>query len=234
MLRLHYAIKGLFKHVDENVKVWKGSLFVRVIFLVKRQVVVMVSIALVSFLAGALFSMGSTALDIIPNPFVNHLDKSELQVKVVRFSQPNEINVTSEFRDVATFVWIPNNPKNNSILAIYSYCEYRSENPQQIVWGWQDAFWWSLEFNIRINQFVSGDSHKIYVSAMNQQEWEQEGLSQWQQVAFLAQPKQGFWINPNQGNYTLTFQTLHEDRAWASTPTYVRNINVIITVVDGL
>jgi len=163
---------------------------------------------------------------------------SENQAKIIRLRELNEINVTGGeawvSQDVATFVWTPNNPENNVILAVYCYFDYRSENPEQFVWEWEDpTFWWELHFNIKVNDFTTkGD--KIRRSGSNQQEWERKHSTDWEQVSFLAQPISGLWINPNQDNYTLTFRTLHMDRASSTTPTYVRNINVIIEVIDGI
>jgi len=178
---------------------------------VKKQVVVMVSIALVFFLAGALFSMGSTALDIIPNPFVNHLDTSKLQVKVVKFEQPNEINVTERFPkffNLTTFIWTPNNPQNNIILAVYVFCEYRSESPSELTLG------------LEVNGLQLGE---LTVN---------EPSANWKFVSFLAQPH-GLWINPNQNNYTLGFDAGTYNYASYWIPKYVKNITVIIEAIDG-
>jgi len=212
------------------------SLLLKVRILVRRQVVVIVSIALVFFLVGMLFSMASTAIGIIPNPFGNYLSTLE-QVKVVRFSQPDEVNVTNGYHaQVATFVWTPSNPKNNSILAIYAYCEYRSENPPEVVWNRSGNFWWELEFSVEVKEWIrvaETNYHRITKIAGSQQQWEQEWLAQWEQTAFPAQQKQNaFWIKPDQANYTLTFATYHNDIASSSTPTYVRNINIIMEVLD--
>lgn len=216
----------------------------------KRQVVIIVSIALVSFLVGTLFSMGSTASGILPNPFENRVnDISELQakidslnstltelqkktqIKIIRFTEPDEINITNTGRNwynTTTFVWKPNNSESNSILSIYCYFEFCCRN-------WTQPFTMTLWTDICVNGFDSTYSKTQTISKPSGETYD------WKQVCFQVNegttPNQEpelnpSWIRPNQETYTITLRTL----AYCVTfyvPTYVRNINVILTVVDG-
>lgn len=188
----------------------------------------MVSIALVSFLVGTLFSMVSTALDIMPNPFGNLLDSSEPHVKVVRLNDPKEINVTSGFYNPSIFVWTPCNPQDNAILEFYPFLEYRLEKSEQ--GGY--PLGWFLSLNFIINGDFSCYGH-IHFSAGSQEQWEQGNFTSWQWFSFsVDRTSEKLWISPNQRNYTIAL-------SWGSEWTgflkiYVRNINVILTVVDGL
>jgi len=167
------------------------------------------------------------------------------QIEIIRFYEPDEMNVTGyQYWDtVASFVWTPKNPANNVILEVYCYFEYRCENPEEHVWEWEGAFWWEMKFAMRINDFKCNEYGQIRKSANNQAEWGEQYSTEWKQTCFGTESgkelgtwldTRGLWINPNQNNYTLKLDVYHSDRASSSTPTFVRNINVILEVIDGI
>jgi len=171
---------------------------------------------------------------------------SQNQIEIIRFNEPSEKNITGFYlwlNDVATFVWTPKNPTSNSILALYCYFEYRCDNPEEYVWDWEGAFWWMLQLGMIANDCSFGDFGEISRTASSQAEWEEKYSTEWKQICLVANigilsgtadSVTEVWITPNQNNYTLKLGAFHSDRASSSTPTFVRNINVIIEVIDGL
>jgi hypothetical protein len=216
---------------------------------VKRQIVIIVSIALASFLIGTLFSMGSTASGVLPNPFENRVNNtSELQaqidslnatltelqkkmrIEIIRLTEPNEINITNHNPlanglasiNTATLVWNPKNPENNTILSIHCNFELRRGEG---IWVGQSYF-----TDIVINGDFDSPDCEIQVSR----------LVDWTLVSFQISEGRttndeldviNSWVRPNQESYNITFRTWITVKP--SVPTYVRNINIIMEVIDG-
>jgi len=129
----------------------------------------------------------------------------------IRFVEPNE---TSEdqgiWKDAATFTWIPQNSTNNAIISCITYFEYK----HGIVDGYVH---WRI-------QLIGGDQ------GMRDFEGYDWGKSTWNYNWTAVRPLD-FYIPPNQPNYTINVQV----RCDPSYPiAYVRNINFIIEVADGM
>lgn len=170
-------------------------------------------------------------INAVPSLVATQDDNGE--IVIIRFHELGEINVSgTHAQGVATFVWIPNNPESNMILAVYAHFEYYYENPPP-VWEESRDFRWELRFTVSVNEF-RGMHAFVGRAAPNMSEWEREAFK-WKQTCFKAQPSHSArWILPNQNNYTLWFQVSHTDHFLSSIPTYVRNINLIVEALDGL
>ena len=131
---------------------------------------------------------------------VNALEEKQNRVKTIRFYTQNETmnDQPNEFKEAATFYWVPGNATNNAILSVYCYLQYKGTNIRCVVWGF-----WDGSYNA-----ISGDY--IWIG--------------WQSIGMVAVP------TPNQANYTLTILFY----SWDSQPVYVKDINLIIEVMDGL
>lgn len=167
------------------------------------------------------------------------------QIEIIRFHEPSEKNVTSTsfWHVVETCIWTPKNPTSNAILAFYCYFEYRCDNPEEYIWEGGGDFWWELKFGMTTNHFEYREYGRVRRSASSQDFWEERYSTEWKQICFAvdngklygtAEVTEGVWINPNQNNYTLKFQVLHSHKSLSQVPTFVRNINVFIEVIDGI
>lgn len=100
--------------------------------MMKRQMAIILSVALVSFFIGTLFSMGSTASGLLPNIFENNVNELS-SPQTIRFQKPDEIFIPSEptnpsnyhTLEVATFTWTPKDSLNNVILSAYYWAEFK-------------------------------------------------------------------------------------------------------------
>ena len=143
---------------------------------------------------------------------VSTIEAEANQVKTIRFYEPSETIVpppSGSFKDVATFVWTPNNNTNNAILSIRCYFQYRSDPSSG-----------GLRYRILINDEIVMSFDWLFSS---EYKWAPiiADFDSWggdKQVTYL----------PNQNNYTIKVQFACE------TTGYVKDINVIITVADGL
>lgn len=192
-----------------------------------------------------ILSLITTLVFVYADPSLFQLQASYGQdqhhTKIIRFHEPSEKNVTGMLvwrDDVAVFVWTPTDSTSNAILEVYVYLEYYYENPPTHAWDWEGAFDWKLNFYLSINEFGQAPQPYIRKSASSETQWEQ-GAYEWTQTCFKLEQLQSMWANPlwvipNQHNYTLTFGVTHTDGASATTPTFVRNINVVIEVIDGI
>jgi len=133
------------------------------------------------------------------------------QVKWIRFYEPNETIIpppSVEFTDAAVFVWTPSNSTNNAILSIRCYFKYRSEPSSG-----------GLRYRIVIN----GENTITYA-------WLHTVNYKWAPMVLDWDWGGGnrVMLLPNQSNYTITFQSACE------TTGYVKDINILIEVMDGL
>lgn len=154
----------------------------------------------------------------------------ETQLNTTGYSPPHW---PYHYNEVATFAW---NSKNtlNSILAVYSFLEYRCDIADSSIWEEGDmSLSWELLFYVEVNGFhVQGASTKV--TARNQEEWNNSGVIQWNQLCCIrGDSARSEWINPNQNSYVFEFTIMHGDGGSDSTVTYVRNITLIVEVVDG-
>jgi len=130
------------------------------------------------------------------------------EIKTIRFYEPDEtMNDQQTYVDGAVFVWTPDNSTNNAILSIHCYFQYHCE----YFWG----------FRMVVNDEHTGDFG--YHSARI--------VYTWSKIVVYPMHYLDFSIFPNQNSYTLKFQFAPSSNEF---PAYVKDINIIITVADGL
>ena len=129
--------------------------------------------------------------------------------RIVRFYNPNETMQNSEdYKNAAFFQWFPRNATNNAIFAVHCYFKFRSSLVGQDL-GW----------NLRVNGSLAV----------------QGGYSvgtEYQQTTIFTSDPQSFTVTPNQNIYNIefSFASLHA----ISGELYVKDINVLLEVMDGL
>jgi len=132
---------------------------------------------------------------------------TQSKIKAIRFYEPDEtMNDQQTYVDGAVFVWTPNNGTDNAILSINCYFQYRCES----YWGFRIAV------NNEDTMRFSYDSSSVYT---------------WSKIVVYPMHYVDFSISPNQNSYTLKFQLESFSNEF---PVYVKDINIIITVADGL
>jgi opacity protein-like surface antigen len=130
--------------------------------------------------------------------------------RLVRFYNPNETMVNSEdYKVASTFLWIPKNATNNAVLAVHCYFKFRS-SPTSYNIGW----------NLKVNESYAFTGSSV------------SGDTAYKQTTIFTTDPQSFTLMPNQNAYTITF-------AFASPSAiagelYVKDINVLLEVIDGL
>jgi len=126
----------------------------------------------------------------------------------IRFVEPNEsMENQSIWKDAATFNWTPGNGTNNAILSVMFYVEHKAAS---------EGFC-SADYRFKINNWISEEHHTE------------------PNTTYSLSPLCGYYYKmpkPNQGNYEikLQFQRSHT----SSIGVYIRNINIIIIVADGM
>lgn len=177
----------------------------------------------------------------------NSIDGSSTQiiqsnVKIVKLIQQEEKNITgvniflvSETDDPrqVEFSWIPQNIESNMILNAYVNFEYRCGEPPEKVWSWDGNFWWHITSWLKINEFEQSsriDTEEYHGESLS--EWQLNNPSLWKTKSYKIESSRN-WNLPNQESYNIVLFLSHEDRAAAQTPTYVRNIEIILEVIDG-
>jgi len=193
----------------------------------EKQFLAIASIAVIFFLFGTMFKMNFMALgdkdketpwDKVWTTIsdlqdrVNTIEEETNQVKTIRFYEPNETIIpppSTNFKDGAVFVWTPNNGTNNAILSIRSYFQYRSEPSSG-----------GLRYKILINDetvmrfaWLFSAEYKWTPIFMDSDSFENPSVHP---------------LYPNQNTYTIKVQFACE------TTGYVKDINILIEVADGL
>jgi len=182
-----------------------------------------VGIAVISCLVGTMFNVMAT--DTGGNPWdkvraiinelqdrVSTIEEEANQVKTIRFYEPSETIVpppSTDFKDGANFVWAPDNSTNNAILSIRCYFRY-----------WSEPSSGGIRYRILIND----ETVMSYT-------WLHSSTYKWTPIFMDSDSFENPSVHPlypNQDSYTVKFQ------AGCETTGYVRDINVILTVVDGL
>lgn len=154
--------------------------------------------------------INKTALLLDIQDRVAILEKQADIVETIRFYEPNETMNDNQqaSKDAAVFVWNPHNITDNAILSVRCYFQYRCESQ-------------GLHFTIQVNN-RQGDDIGWLVST--EYAWSyiytEEELQYGNHIVF-----------PNQGNYTIKFRFGIMNSAF---PAYVKDINIILQVVDGL
>jgi len=147
---------------------------------------------------------------------VNALEEKSNHVKTIRFYEPNETMVNDPYtwNTSAVFTWIPNNPDNNAIVSCILFFEVKYGGEE----GWKTQAYYELEINgyswqWKHNEYPRGyflsPIHDVPINEFN----------------YLNGFTRGF--QPNQPSYTIVFRINYG-------PIWVRNIHVILTVIDGL
>ena len=146
---------------------------------------------------------------------VNSIEEKLDQSKWVRFCEPSETvnNLTVYVEDAATFVWTPNNKTNNAILSIRCYFQCRAPDSTE---GY---------FRFEVNEIIRG---AWAFATSSEYQWSH----MYTEMDLIPTGSfGGYLVYPNQDNYTLKFQ--FRSSSWGQ-PIYVKNVNILIEVADGL
>ena len=143
---------------------------------------------------------------------VHSVEERQEQTKAIRFFEPDEtISDGVVWKDAAIFEWTPNNISSNAIILISYYAEYKA--------------------------FIHTDYESMYVYwriAVNDSvNWDDKGFQLDQNITdYTWTPSHSITggTKPNQTSYTIKFQISTNLFATA----YFRNVNIILTVIDGL
>jgi hypothetical protein len=155
--------------------------------------------------------INKTAIILDLQSRVSALEAQTEYVKTIRFYESNEStndNPTG-ITEAAVFSWIPQNATNNAILSVRLYFEYRCE-PQ------------GLDFMMKINNLQSDSLGELVSSEYT-----------WSNI-YTSEAQLNYYrhiIFPNQANYTIEFLFGVHDLGHTA---YVRNVNIILQVIDGL
>lgn len=150
---------------------------------------------------------------------VNTIEEEANQVKTIRFFEPNETftNQYNVWIEAAHFTWIPQNNTNNAILSISCYFEYKTDVEEE----------YDIMGSVRIlcNDRRTGEELHFYGFTS----WTQSPLWNVPSIPILAM-LEGLPVNA--ASYTLVFEI--QPQKFSTPEIYVRNINIILTVADGL
>jgi len=144
---------------------------------------------------------------------LNRVDSNEArleQTKWIRFYEPNETshNVPDVWKDAATFVWTPNNPTNNAIVTVCCYFQHRCEGEGE---------------GLICKMMINNETCRSFIFPPSINYTQTRVRVNWAHAESYAYP--------NCENYTIKFQL----QPWYSpTIAYVKGINIIIEVMDGL
>jgi len=131
----------------------------------------------------------------------------------IRFFEPNETYAHDYgvWIEAARFIWTPENSTNNAILSVYWYFKYK--------------FDYDGGMRIICNG-IALDSINFWAGAGGPVPWTQSSVSEYAN----PQPNNYLYGPPaNSGGYTFVVEATA-----TNAPFYVKNINVVITVVDGM
>jgi hypothetical protein len=131
-------------------------------------------------------------------------------LKTIRFYHSAEITGNE-----INFTWKPTDPTNNAIIYVATYFQYSTPNQTT-----------PLSFELVMNgEAVFSDA--VQSSTPNQYFWSR--------VYGLATDIQSFLKNiPNQSNYTIQFRFgIYTFYTSTPLPVHVKNLNIILLVVDG-
>ena len=147
---------------------------------------------------------------------VNSIEERLDQTKTIRFFEPSE--TFTEFYNVwveaTRFIWIPQNKTNNAILSIFCYFEYKSEMVDMV----------DLRVRILCNNNRTGE-----LTFVNHPSWTQSPV--WV-VPCMYESGELEGFSANAESHTLVFEISSQDAQYPEM--YVTNINIVITVADGL
>jgi len=133
-------------------------------------------------------------------------------VKAVTFEKQEVINMSKKGADIglyprSNFTWTPSNPTRNAILGIVCSFEYKVSAKA------------SFYCFIKVYNYQYNDVMRTY-----------DSIEEWKVMSFRAGPADyESWINPNQAEYPIEFFFAEIGDAQL----YIRNVNLILLVVDG-
>lgn len=138
---------------------------------------------------------------------VSVLEEKQDYVKTIRFYTPNEtMNDKVDYIDAAVFEWNPRNATNNVIMSGFVYFQYNTT--------------WTYGCTVKVlinDATVANFGIYKYNTGYEQS-----------QIWVLTTTNS---IMPNQSSYTVKFQI---SSGYINTLTYVKDINILLEVMDGL
>lgn len=194
----------------------------------KRQILIVVSVAVASFLFGTMFNFTTTVAEGSSSPWdrvwtaiselqnkVGSIEENLHQAKTIRFYEPKEsYEDQSVWKDAAVFTWTPQNTTSNAILSIAYYLEYKVEGVSDYIF---------LDWGLRVGSRVGARWH----GGLDNREYTWSGVFQ-----APLEPTDPLWVLPDQPYYTLAFQ-FRLYPGYQGT-IYVKSVNIVIEVADGL
>jgi hypothetical protein len=163
--------------------------------------------------------LNKTALLLELQSRVETLEARMGQSKTIRFFEPNETFTDGPDTVAATFVWTPVNSSNNAILGGVVYFEWMAFLHEGHTYA-------SLGFGLNVNGFeLRGWGNRIQWGNQPNYIWIPELPIEISWEANFVR----YGLTPNQPSYTLTFHV-----GTGGADMYVRNINLILFVIDGL
>lgn len=219
----------------------------------KKQVLTIGSIALVSFLVGTLFNMnllaigkdegdGSpwdnvwTAISELQSGMdnfnasltdlqdrVNAIEEGTSQAKTIRFCDPTEYFWNQyEWTTLASFTWAPENTTENAILSVTYFFEYNAS----VNISTEEVY-----FNIMIDGWNYPEPFAIQYNKIpvpHGYVWSPVLTLQYLEQTIMGVP---YGVKPNAPSHQLEFRICVRN---GYMNIWVKNINIIIAVVDGL
>jgi len=151
------------------------------------------------------------------------LEERQNQFKTIRFFTANETYIPEIYghpTEVAKFTWIPCNGTDNTILNAYLYFERKGDPP-----NWRFNTWVEINGQI-ILQFVdngpAGPSYGVVLLRESSTEYRQT----------ITIPFGALGVSPNQSEFTVVVKV--GEAYGDSGRLWVRNINLLLTVMDGM
>jgi hypothetical protein len=151
---------------------------------------------------------GSTGLQGIQGPLGPKGE--DYNARIVRFYNPNEtMNDSEDYINAASFRWTPKNTTSNAVLAVHCYFKFRSAIVGKPI-GW----------NLLVNGSLAFSGGSV------------SGGTVYQQTLLYTSDPQSFTLIPNQNVYDIEFAFASPNPS--SGELYVKEINVLLEVMDGL
>jgi hypothetical protein len=139
---------------------------------------------------------------------------------VVESAFPNPITIS-------TFTWNPTNQSNNAIIDLATYFQFKAETEQDVNIYFQGSVLINNEYTIHTPSYL-----RFARARTNQSDYQWTSVSsiQTSSLAYdMVHPDDG--NDPNRENYTIE---LIGDVTAGTGILYIRNVNLVITVIDGL
>ena len=197
----------------------------------KKTFVLAVAVSWVLTLATVIL-IGNFAPNLT-QPFTQQFTESN-SVKVVALKKQEIMGFPETWRDEYphllrfNFTWTPSNPNKNAIVALFCSFEYNSDELSSSVWENEIEYDWNVRVSIYINKFIYTYDPIVSKSARNIDEWNQQWSSDWETATFQTTISSTN-ININQSQYPIKLAFAHNGVSAA----YIRNVNLMLLVIDG-